>query len=64
MSRIKTWEISDEFWALAEPLIPTSLRGNDKEYKRKPGGGTKPKCSNRREFSPKDTHDILLILFE
>ena len=41
MSRIKTWEILDEFWALAEPLIPASLRGNDKEYKRKPGGGTK-----------------------
>ena len=51
MSRIKTWEISDEFWALVEPLVPTSLRDNDKEYKRKPGGGTKPKYSNRVYFS-------------
>ena len=51
MSRIKTWEISDEFWTLVEPLVPTSLRDNDKEYKRKPGGGTKPKYSNRVYFS-------------
>ena len=51
MSRIKTWEISDEFWALVEPLVPTSPRDNDKEYKRKPGGGRKPKYTNRLYFS-------------
>ncbi len=26
MARIKTWEISDAFWAIVEPLIPTDLR--------------------------------------
>lgn len=51
MSRIKTWEISDEFWALVEPLVPTSPRDNDKEYKRKPGGGRKAKYANRLYFA-------------
>jgi len=26
MARIKTWEISDAFWAIVEPLIPTDPR--------------------------------------
>ena len=51
MARIKTWEISDEFWALVEPLIPQSPRIPGKKYKRKPGGGRKPKYSNRVYFS-------------
>ena len=51
MSRTHPWEISDEFWALVEPLIPTSLRASDKEYKRKPGGGAKATYSNRIYFS-------------
>jgi hypothetical protein len=25
MARIKTWEISDAFWTLVEPLIPTQI---------------------------------------
>lgn len=50
MARIKTWEISSEFWALVEPLIPTDLRTSDKKYKRKIGGGRKPKYSNRLYF--------------
>lgn len=51
MARIQTWEISDEFWNLVEPLIPTSPRVDEKTYKRKPGGGRKPKYSNRLYFA-------------
>jgi transposase len=42
MTRVKTWEISDEFWALVEPHAPQRQREPDKIYKRKPGGGRKP----------------------
>ena len=42
MARIKTWEISDEFWTLVEPLVPKKERDPNKVYKRKPGAGRKP----------------------
>jgi transposase len=42
MARIKTWEISEAFWAIAAPLIPKAQRDPNKVYKRKPGGGRKP----------------------
>jgi transposase len=42
MTRVKTWEVSDEFWAVVEPLVPKSQRDPNKIYKRKPGGGRKP----------------------
>lgn len=51
MARIRTWEISDDFWAVVEPLIPTDLRGPDKTYIRKPGGGRKRKNSDRLYFA-------------
>ena len=51
MPRIRTWEISDDFWNLVEPLIPQNLRSPEKTYKRKPGGGRKPQYSNRVYFS-------------
>lgn len=51
MARIQTWEMSDEFWNLVEPLIPTSPRIWGKVYERRPGGGRKPKYSNRLYFS-------------
>lgn len=51
MARTRTWEISDEFWELVEPLIPTSLRSSDKTYQRRPGGGRKPRYSNRTYFA-------------
>jgi putative transposase len=51
MARIKTWEISDAFWELVEPLIPTDPRETGKKYVRKPGSGRKPKYSNRLIFS-------------
>jgi transposase len=37
-----SWEITDEFWAIAEPLIPKNTRDPDKQYHRKPGGGRRP----------------------
>lgn len=51
MARIQTWEVSDEFWDLVEPLIPKSPRTEDKIYSRKPGGGRKPKYSNKLYFA-------------
>ena len=51
--RIKTWEISDGLWAIVEPLIPDAehCREAGRPYKRKPGGGRKPKYGNRVYFS-------------
>ena len=51
MSRKKTWEISDVFWELAQPLIPTDPRVANKTYQRQRGGGRKPKYANRLYFS-------------
>ena len=51
MARIHTWEISDAFWKIVEPLIPTDPREAGKKYVRKPGGGRKQKYSNRLFFS-------------
>jgi len=42
MKQKHSWEITDEFWAFAEPLIPKKTRDPDKEYRRKPGGGRRP----------------------
>lgn len=42
MARVKTWEISDAFWARVEPHLPVPERAPDKRYRRKPGGGRKP----------------------
>ena len=41
-SKIKSWEVSDKFWDIVEPLIPAPERNSSKEYTRKPGGGRKP----------------------
>lgn len=49
--RLKTWEITDEFWGKVEQHIPDSLRLPGKEYRRKPGGGKKSHYSNRLYFS-------------
>ena len=42
MPKIKSWEVSDAFWSVVEPLIPPPERDPNKEYKRKSGGGRKP----------------------
>ena len=51
MSRKKTWDISDAFWELVQPLIPTDPRVSNKTYQGQRGGGRKPKYSNRLYFS-------------
>jgi transposase len=48
MSRqYQSWEVSDDFWQLIEPLIPHRQRLEGKDYKRQPGGGRKPMASRR-----------------
>jgi transposase len=42
MKQMKSWEITDEFWKIAEPLIPRRERDPNKDYKRKSGGGRPP----------------------
>jgi len=39
---IKSWEVSNVFWAKVDPLIPRQKRDGEKHYKRKVGGGRKP----------------------
>ena len=40
--RARSWEVTDELWAIAAPLIPERKRLAKKKYKRKAGGGRKP----------------------
>ena len=48
MSRqYQSWEVSDDFWQMVEPLIPQRQRLEGKEYKRCIGGGRKPMPSRR-----------------
>jgi transposase len=42
LKRLQSWEVSDDFWARVEPLIPKRQRDADKTYQRKSGGGRKP----------------------
>ena len=42
MIQKQSWEITDEFWNEVKHLIPVKHRDENKEYKRKPGGGRKP----------------------
>ena len=42
MKQLHSWEITDEFWAKAERLIPSRGRDIAKEYRRRPGGGRHP----------------------
>ena len=51
MARTHPWEISDEFWALVEPLLPETRRDAERIYKRRPGGGRKAKYSDRLYFA-------------
>jgi transposase len=50
MSRTKPWELSDELWAIVEPLIPERRREADREYKRKEGAG-RPGANPRKVFA-------------
>ncbi len=49
MARPRSWEVSDAFWAIAEPLIPERKRDPSKGYRRKPGAGRKA-LNDRRVF--------------
>jgi transposase len=40
--KVASWEISDSFWAIAEPLIPKPMRVRARKYARRVGGGRKP----------------------
>ena len=42
MPQIKSWTVSDAFWAKVEPLISVPQRFSDRAYLRNPGGGPKP----------------------
>ena len=39
---MKSWTVSDAFWAKVEPLIPVVTRPEGRQYRRKPGAGRKP----------------------
>jgi transposase len=47
MGQIKSWEVSEEFWAKVEPLIPARQRERGRAYRRRPGGGRKPMEARR-----------------
>ena len=41
--RVQSWELMDELWAVAAPLVPArKQRSRKKKYARKAGGGRKP----------------------
>jgi hypothetical protein len=37
MKQKHSWEITDEFWIIAEPLVPKKIRDPDKAFLRKQG---------------------------
>ena len=41
--KVKSWEVTDDFWKRAEALIPARQRSDEKAYVRRAGGGRKPK---------------------
>ena len=43
MAKAKSWEVTDEFWQRVETLIPQRQRVESQSYRRKAGGGRKPK---------------------
>ena len=42
MSKVLSWEVSDELWERVAPLVPQPKRRSGKKYLRKPGAGRKP----------------------
>ena len=47
---MKSWTVSDAFWAKVEPLIPVVTRPAGRQYRRKPGAG-RPAMPPRQIFS-------------
>ena len=42
MSKVRSWEVSDELWERVAPLVPQPKRRPREKYLRKPGAGRKP----------------------
>jgi len=42
MGKVRSWEVSEEFWDRVEALIPKRERDASKVFQRKPGQGRKP----------------------
>lgn len=42
MKRVQSWEVSDAFWEIVEPLIPHKERDPNRHYERRPGAGRPP----------------------
>lgn len=42
MGKVRSWEVSEEFWTRVERLIPKRERDPSKVYQRKPGQGRRP----------------------
>jgi transposase len=40
--QVQSWELSDAFWQVVDPLIPKPQRDPSREYQRKAGAGRKP----------------------
>lgn len=47
MAKVESWEVSEEFWERAAPLVPRPQRNSTRRYRRKPGGGRKPLPARR-----------------
>src|SRR6516162_280720 len=47
VKRLQSWGVSDELWAIVEPLIPERQRKPKQQYTRKAGGGRKPLAPRR-----------------
>lgn len=43
MSKVNSWEVTDEFWMRAQALIPVRQRVPGKTYVRRAGVGRRPK---------------------
>ena len=43
MAKVKSWEVTEEFWKRVEPLIPIRRSLADRSYVRKAVGWRKPK---------------------
>ena len=47
MAKIRSWEVSDEFWKRVEPLVPVREREPGRTFQRKLGGGRKTMPARR-----------------
>jgi hypothetical protein len=50
MKQRHSWEITEEFWARTEPLLPPKERDSTKRYRRRPGGGRRNRAERWRGY--------------